>query len=287
MAAAVDLRIQLHPRIAPANVQRSHTLRTIELVAGQRKQVDVVADHIHRDLADRLHGIRVEENALFMAELANRGDRIDGADLIVGVHDADKDRLVRDRLRNIVHGHQAVRLNGQIRDLIAALLQPLAGVQHGLVLGHLRDDVVALFAVHLRDALQGKVVRLCGARGEDDLLGGRTNQLCDLLASLVDALLGFPAEGVIAAGRVAENLRHVRHHRLQNARVERRGGVIVHVDGQLNALVHGRGLQKFCDGGAHTHVLPVSVLLCPANAGCNSMPARPNLLERKVLQSAC
>jgi hypothetical protein len=67
------------------------------------------------------------------------------------------------------------------------------------VLGHLGDDVVAALAVHLGDALDGEVGGLGGAGGEDDLLGGRADELGDLLAGLLDALLGLPAEAVVAA----------------------------------------------------------------------------------------
>ena len=48
-----------------------------------------------------------------------------------------------------------------------------------------------------------------------------------------DRLLGHPAEFVIAAGGVAVGLGEVGQHRLHNARIGARGGVVVHVDGQL------------------------------------------------------
>ena len=51
-----------------------------------------------------------------------------------------------------------------------------------------------------------------------------------LLAGLVDGLLGLPAEGVVAAGGVAEVLGEVRQHRFQHPRVDRGGGVVVHVN---------------------------------------------------------
>ena len=64
--------------------------------------------------------------------------------------------------------------------------------------------MVALFGVHLRDALERQVIGLGGAAGEDDLLVGRADQGCHLLAGLLHRLLGLPAEAVIAAGGVAE-----------------------------------------------------------------------------------
>ena len=109
-------------------------------------------------------------------------------------------------------------MHGQVGDAEALLLELLAGVEDGLVLGDLGDDVVAALAVHLGDALDGEVVALGGAGGEDDLLGGGADELGDLLAGDLDRLLRLPAELVVAAGGVAELAGEVRHHRLQHAR---------------------------------------------------------------------
>src|SRR6185436_4156027 len=93
-----------------------------------------------------------------------------------------------------------------------------------------RDDVVALLAVHLGDALDRQVVRFGRAAREDDLLRVRADEIRNLLARLLDRLFRFPAERMVAAGGVAEVLREVRQHRLDDARVHRRRRVIVHVD---------------------------------------------------------
>ena len=88
----------------------------------------------------------------------------------------DEDGLVGafgdDGALELVEVDEAVGLHGQIGDVVALLLELLAGVEDGLVLGDLGDDVVAALAVHLGDALDGEVVGLGGAGGEDDLLGG-------------------------------------------------------------------------------------------------------------------
>ena len=133
---------------------------------------------------------------------------------------------------------EAVCLHRQIGDAVAVLLKALAGIEHRLVLGDLGDDVVAALAVHLRNALDGEVVALGGAGGEDDLLGGGADELGDLLAGRLDGLLGLPSKGVVAAGRVAELVGEVGHHRFQHPRIERAGGVIIHINRQLDACRH-------------------------------------------------
>ena len=138
---------------------------------------------------------------------------------------------------------QAIGLHGQVGHAEALLFKLLAGVEHGLVLGHLSDDVVAALAVHLRDALEGEIVRLGRAGGEDDLLGGATDELRDLFARLVHGLLGFPAEAVVAAGGVAEDAGEVGHHGFEHTRIERCGRMVVHVDREAS-LPRGAARQS-------------------------------------------
>ena len=213
---------------------------------GQRQAIDVHRVHVDRNLAHGLHRIGVEDHVALVADLANLGDRLNYADLVVRKHDGDQDGLVVDGPLQVFEVDQAVRLHRQIGDAIAILFQPLAGIEHRLVLGYLGDDVVAALAVHLGNALDGQVVALGRAGGEDDLLGGRANQLCHLLAGLFDRLLGFPAKGVVAAGRVAEFRGEVGHHRLKHARIHGRGGVVIHVDRQLHVCRRLRCLSQRC-----------------------------------------
>ena len=142
----------------------------------------------------------------------------------------------------LVEADAAVLLHRQVGDAVAVLLEPLAGVDDRLVLGDRGDDVVALLAVHLGDALDREVVGLGRAAREDDFLRVRADEIGDLLARLLDRLFGFPAERMVAAGGVAEVLGEIRQHRLDDARIDRRRRVIVHVDRKLDC-------HRFLSGG--------------------------------------
>mgnify|MGYP006943196337 CR=1 FL=1 len=87
------LRAAVHERLhrrAAAAVERADALRSVELMRREREHIHVIAPHVHRDMPDRLHRVRVEHNAPLAAERANVGNGLNGAELIVGVHYADK-----------------------------------------------------------------------------------------------------------------------------------------------------------------------------------------------------
>lgn len=93
------------------------------------------------------------------------------------------------------------------------------------------DDVALLVFVEVHDALDGDVVGLGGAGGEDDLFGGGVDEGGDLGAGALHGLVGFPAVEVGAGVGVAESGEVVGEHGVQNPRVYRRGGLHVQVEG--------------------------------------------------------
>ena len=101
------------------------------------------------------------------------------------------------------------------------------------MLGGLRDDVASI-AVGLDRTDDGEVVTFCRAGSEDDLASGSADQLRHLGARGFDGLIGGPSKGVAAAGSVAVDIGEEGHHRLEHARIDARGGVIIHIDGELH-----------------------------------------------------
>src|SRR5271155_5545121 len=83
VASAVDLRGNLHTRIAAANVERAYALGAIELMSRERHDVDVHLIHVDGDLTQGLNAIGMEDNALFVAKLSNFFNRLDDADLVI------------------------------------------------------------------------------------------------------------------------------------------------------------------------------------------------------------
>src|SRR5579863_61483 len=239
MAAAIDNGGNLNAGIFSADVQRADALGPVHFVAGDRHEVDIHLVHIDWNLADGLGGVGVEDDAALMTELADFGDGLHDADLVVGSHDGDQNGFVIHGALEILEIDQAVFLHRQVSDAIAVLLETLAGVEHGLVLGDCGDNVIALLAVHLGHAFDGEVVALSGAGSENDFFGGGADQLGDTLAGSFDALFTSPTERVIVAGGVAELLHEKGKHLLQHPRIRGGGGVVIHINGQLHSLRSG------------------------------------------------
>lgn len=89
------------------------------------------------------------------------------------------------------------------------------------------DDVALVVLVEVHEALDGDVVGLGGARGEDDFLRGRVDEVGDLLAGVFDGVVGFPAVEVGAGVGVAVAGEVVGEHGVEDAWVDGGGGLHV------------------------------------------------------------
>ena len=62
----------------------SDSLRPADLVGGERQDVDAEPGHVDRDLPGRLHGVRMDQAAMFVHEPGRLGHRLQYAGLVVG-----------------------------------------------------------------------------------------------------------------------------------------------------------------------------------------------------------
>src|ERR1700722_18347935 len=87
VAATVNLRGDLHARIATTDVKGATTLRAVELMAGQGEAVDIHGVHIDRNLTYSLYGIGMKDDIVLTANLANLSDRLHHSNFVVCEHD--------------------------------------------------------------------------------------------------------------------------------------------------------------------------------------------------------
>ena len=157
------------------------------------------------------------------------GDRLDRADLVVGEHDRDQDRLVVERRLELVGVDPAVAVDRQLDDLEAELLEVAQGVADGVMLDRRGHDPVAAALAGPGRALEREVVRLGAAGREDDLAGLGVESRRDALVGIVE---GRPRDAPVGVGRarVAERLGQERQHRVEDLAPERRRGRVIEVD---------------------------------------------------------
>src|SRR5450830_67673 len=167
MTAAVNLRLDAHTRLA-ANIQRADALGTISLVRRKAHQIDFPVFQIDLDLTGCLSRVAMKNNALGTAEFADLGDGLNHADFIVDQHDRNQNGVGAHRRSDLLNCDQTVVLRLQIGGVETLTLQFTHGIQHSLVLGLDRDDVLALGLVELRSPLDGQVVAFSRAGSPDD-----------------------------------------------------------------------------------------------------------------------
>ncbi|MCY1415436.1 hypothetical protein D9M71_309180 [compost metagenome] len=267
MATAVGLRLEADARLA-THVERADALRTVGLVGGEGHQVDLELLQVDVHLAGGLGRVDVEQDAAGTGQLADGGDVVDGADLVVHVHDRNQDGVVTQRGLDLGRSDQAVFGRVQIGHFEAFALELAAGVQHRLVLDLRGDDVLALAGVEVRGTLDRQVVGLGGAGGPDDLARIGIDQFGDLAAGVFHRFLGLPAEHVGTRGRVAEIAVHQQavSHFLSDTRIHRGRGGVVEVNRQFHQVTPTgwRSLNRWR-----------TLLSCRGVASCWSSGARP------------
>ena len=158
------------------------------------------------------------------------GDGLDGADLVVGEHDADQRGVRPEGGLQLGGADKAVLVHVQESDLEALGLQGAQGVQDGVMLEFGGNKMLfALARPGPRRAAQGLVVGLAAAGGEDQLARLGVQAAGDLGAGLAEGFFGLLAEG-IQAGGVAPGRFHGGHHGPAGCLADAGGGCIIRID---------------------------------------------------------
>ena len=140
MTAAMEHRLKPS---SLADVERTHPLRPVKLVARDGQQVASDFVDIDRDFPRRLHGIGVEVNVGFGSNLSNLCDRLHDAGLIVGEHDGNQLRIRPDRALHIRRIQPTAAIHRNVGNFASLRCQTLAGVEHGVMFDGRGDDMVA------------------------------------------------------------------------------------------------------------------------------------------------
>ncbi|PON35628.1 LOW QUALITY PROTEIN: hypothetical protein PanWU01x14_334680 [Parasponia andersonii] len=171
----------------------------------------------------------MERDIEFLADFADFLHGLNHADLVVDHHDRNQARIGPNRRPELLEVHEAIRADREVRDLKTLLLEMATGVEYALVLGLGGDHVALLLLVEVHDALDGDVVALGGAGGEDDLLR-RADEIGHLGARGLRRLVRLPPVHVGPGVRVSV-LGHIKgQHGVENPRVHRRRGLHIQIE---------------------------------------------------------
>ena len=129
------------------HVERADALGAVELVPGEAEEIDAQFGDVHRQRADRLHGVRVEQGALLVRDPRQRRDGLHRADDVVGEHDRCEPGVVAERLLVGVQVDDAVAIHGDEIDGPAGAVQGTGRLHDGRVLDRADDEVAGLVAV--------------------------------------------------------------------------------------------------------------------------------------------
>lgn len=199
---------------ALADVEHADALRGVQLVAGDCVEIDVL--EIDGDFAGGLDAIGMEERAGGVRDFGHRFDVLDGAELVVGVHDGDERGVGADGVPDSSGRDEAVRVGFDDGDVEIA-----AGGEDGGVLNVRGDDV----AVYAED---GEVVRFGAAAGENDFLGRAVEEGGNLAAGAFEDLFGLLA-GLMDTGGIPESIAEDGHERVDHGRCDGRRCVVIEI----------------------------------------------------------
>ncbi len=200
LAAAVQDR---YGAVLAAQEQRADAVGAADLVAGNRHRGEPGGSEVDRELTDRLDRVGVQRHVELGGHVGEFTDRHDRADLVVGPHHAGEGYVggvAGDGLAQRLRMDAAVGVDRQVLDRGALVLaEPVDGVEDRVVLDGAGQDPGAGrvgVAAGPVQALDGEVVGLRAAGGEDHLAGAGAEGFGEGLAGLLD---GAPCA---AAGRV-------------------------------------------------------------------------------------
>ena len=221
--------------------QEADALRPVELMGGSGQQINLLLRDINREMADRLNSIRVEKDPVLPADLPDLPDRLNGPDLVVGVHDRHQAGIFPERGFHLFRAHDTVLMNIQEGNLKAFLFQLLQGMQDRVMLkGGGNNMLLSRFPPKLRRGTDRLVIRLAAPGGKQNLPGLRPDHFRHGRPGFLQRFLCLLTNAV-QAGRVPIVPLNHRNHRIQSRLTHlRRSGVV-----RINQSIHSFRLGHF------------------------------------------
>ena len=225
LAASAQQRRKPQPA---THKQGTRAFWSVEFVRRQREEMHGNTREIDRNLAGRLHGIDVENNAPPVGQACHFLNGKKHAGFVVGPDHGDQSGIVTQGGGILRRIRSSPAIDAQPRHLKAFALELRTQIFRGAVLDGRCDDV-AFVRLRSQGTANRGGDRFGPAAGKDHRVGGSANQRRHLRARFFHRLARRPSRGM-RTRRIAEIFPQKRQHRFPHPRIDRRGRVVVQVD---------------------------------------------------------
>ena len=209
-------------------IKHTDARRTIHLMTAECEEVAAECLHVDLEVGRALRGVDEHRHAMLMSDADDVGDRIDGAQHIAHMSNADETSAVGEQLLILVHEELAAVADRDDTEADAlACLQQLPRHDIGMVLHHRHDDLVALLHEFAHAACH-QIDGFGGATGKNNLLCLRCiDEAANGLAGCLMEVGGLLREIVDATVHVGIDVEVFLAHGIKHAqRLLRRGGIV-------------------------------------------------------------
>ena len=121
--------------------ERANAFGGVELVAGDGEKIELQGFDVDGNFSGGLHGVGVEVDVGFGGDAADIGERLDGAEFVVGVHHGDENGFGAEGAAEFVEVDEAFVIDRKVGDGHAFFFEGLAGIEDSFVFDGGGDDV--------------------------------------------------------------------------------------------------------------------------------------------------
>ena len=171
----------------------------------------------------------MEKDAMLAGDARALLNRLDGAHLVVGVHDADEDRARRDPPAQVIGIDAPESIHWQASYPRAQAFKKPAWCGNRRVFDPRGDDVIATVAPCKVCTFERQIIGLASSACEDNFIIFTTKQGRNLTARSFKGGLGR-CGGPMTARRIAEVIRKKRLHRRRDRGINGCACVVIEVD---------------------------------------------------------
>src|SRR5882724_3786359 len=169
--------------------------------------------------------------------------RLNRADLVVGRHDGDKDGVWAQGFFQRIRPDDAFPIHWKYRKLEPFFPgQVFTAMKHSMMFYCASDKVASLWFEQPRGSEDCQVRALRATAGKDNFTRFAAQEGCRAVPRIIKDGTGLSSD-MMDTRRVAPNLAQIWQHSLSNLRVQRRGRVVVEIDGVHDPSFRGSPVE--------------------------------------------